>query len=106
MVRSNYSPKGMIGLMDMLQSLSKQKPGAVELMFATHPMGEERYKTVVETVNSKYKSALNQPLYRERYMDNTARLRAQKEAIEEMQKEKKKWESATTAKPTPISEKL
>jgi predicted Zn-dependent protease len=90
MVRSNYSPKGMIGLMDMLQSLSKHKPSAVELMFATHPMGEERYKTVVETVNSKYKSALNHPLYRERYMDNTARLRAQKEAIEEMQKGEKK----------------
>jgi len=85
MVRSNYSPQGMIGLMEMLQSLSKHKPGAIELMFATHPMGEERYKTVVETVNSKYKSALNRPLYRERYMDNTARLRAQKEAIEEMQ---------------------
>jgi predicted Zn-dependent protease len=85
MVRSNYSPEGMIGLMEMLQSLSKQKPGAIELMFATHPMGEERYRTVVETVNSKYKSALNRPLYRERYMDNTARLRTQKEAIEEMQ---------------------
>jgi predicted Zn-dependent protease len=85
MVRSNYSPQGMIGLMEMLQSLSKHKPGTIELMFATHPMGEERYKTVVETVNSNYKSALNGPLYRERYMDNTARLRAQKEAIEEMQ---------------------
>lgn len=85
MVRSNYSPQGMIGLMEMLQSLSKHKPGAIELMFATHPMGEERYKTVVETVNSKYKPALNRPLYRERYMDNTARLRTQKEAIEEMQ---------------------
>ena len=85
MVRSDYNPKGMIGLMEMLQNLSKRKPGAIELMFATHPMGEERYKTVVQTVNSKYKSALNRSLYRERYMDNTTRLRALKGPIEEMQ---------------------
>lgn len=48
-------------------------------------MSAERYQTVVQSAEAKYKSAKNQPLYRERYMDNTARLRAQKGAIEEMQ---------------------
>ncbi len=72
--------------MDLLQSLGKHKPNAMELMFATHPMSEERYKTAVNTANTKYKSAQKQPLYRERYMDNTVRLRAKKGAIEEMQK--------------------
>ena len=85
-VKSGYSSEGMVGLMDLLNSLGKHKPSAIELMFATHPMSAERYQTVVQSAAGKYKSAKSQPLYRERYMDNTARLRAQKGAIEEMQK--------------------
>jgi len=86
MVKAGYNPKGMVGLMDMLRSLNKNKPSAIELMFATHPMSDERYDTAVKTARKDYSSAANLSLYRERYMDNTARLRAQKEAIEEMQK--------------------
>jgi predicted Zn-dependent protease len=86
MVSTGYGSQGFVGLMDILQSLGKHKPNAIELMFATHPMSEERYKTAVNTANTKYKSAQKQPLYRERYMDNTAGLRAKKGAIEEMQK--------------------
>jgi tetratricopeptide (TPR) repeat protein len=52
-------------------------------------MSEERYQTAVKTVHSKYKSAENLPLYRERYMDKTAKLRRLKGAIEEMQKGEK-----------------
>ena len=85
MVRGNYNTKGMVGLMDMLRSLSKRKPNAIELMFATHPMSEERYRTVVETSAAKYQSAKSFPVHRERYMDHTAKLRAMKGAIEEMQ---------------------
>jgi len=85
MVRSNYNTEGMVGLMDVLRSLSKHKPNALELMFATHPMSDERYKTAVETAGTKYESAKDFPLHRERYMDHTAKLRAKKGAIEEMQ---------------------
>jgi len=89
MFRARYSSKGMIGLMDMLKGLSKYKPSTIELMFATHPMSEERYQTAVETSRSKYKSAEVFPLYRERYMDHTAKVRALKPAIEEMQEGEK-----------------
>jgi len=85
MVRNNYNAKGMVGLMDVLRSLSKHKPNALELMFATHPMSDERYKTAVETAATKYESAKDFPLHRERYMDHTAKLRSMKGAIEEMQ---------------------
>jgi predicted Zn-dependent protease len=85
-VKSGYSSEGMVGLMDMLNSLGKHKPSAMELMFATHPMSAERYQTVVRSAATKYSAAKGQPLYRERYMDHTAGLRAQKGAIEEMQK--------------------
>jgi len=86
MVKTGYSPKGMVGLMDILRSLSKQKPSAIELMFATHPMSDERYQTAVETSQTKYPSAQNLPVHRERYMDNTARLCSIKRVIEEMQR--------------------
>ncbi len=85
MVRSTYNAKGMVGLMDMLRSLSKRKPNAIEMMFATHPMSDERYQTAVETVEMKYQPAKNFPVHRDRYMDRTAKLRAMKGAIEEMQ---------------------
>ena len=85
MVRSTYNAKGMVDLMDMLRSLSKRKPNAIEMMFATHPMSDERYQTAVETVEMKYQSAKNFPVHRDRYMDHTAKLRAMKGAIEEMQ---------------------
>jgi predicted Zn-dependent protease len=86
MVRSGYNPQGMVGLMDILRGLSKHKPSALELMFATHPMSDERYRTVVKSAATQYASAREYPLYRDRYMDHTAGLRSIKGAIEEMQK--------------------
>jgi len=86
MVKAGYGPKGMVGLMEMLQSLSKSKPSTIELMFATHPMSDERYQSAVKNSQTKYASAQNLPLNRERYMDHTARLRAMKGTIEELQK--------------------
>ena len=86
MVHSGYSSQGMVGLMKMLQSMGKHQPGAIELMFATHPMSEERFQTAVQTAETKYKAAEKNPVHRERYMDHTAALRNRKNAIEEMQK--------------------
>jgi tetratricopeptide (TPR) repeat protein len=54
-------------------------------MFATHPMSDERYQTAVQTASTKYAAARGLPLHRERYMDNTARLRAISGALREMQ---------------------
>jgi predicted Zn-dependent protease len=86
MVRAGYNPNGFVGLMDMLRSTSKHKPSAIELMFSTHPMSDERYRTAVKTVQTKYRHAQNLPFYRERYMDHTVKLRAMKGAIEAIQK--------------------
>jgi predicted Zn-dependent protease len=86
MAKNEYNAEGFVGLMDVLRGLSKHKPGAIELMFATHPMSDERYRTAVEAVQSQYRSTKNSPLYRDRYMDHTAALRAKKGAIEAMQK--------------------
>lgn len=86
MVKNGYGASGFVELMDILRSMSKHKPSAIELMFATHPMSDERYQTAVDAVNHQYASKKDLPLYRNRYMDHTAKLRAIKEAIEAMQK--------------------
>jgi predicted Zn-dependent protease len=89
MVGAGYGSQGFVGLMDMLNSMSKHKSTTVDLLFATHPMSQERYDTAVQTANTKYQAALKGPLQRERYMDHTAGLRAKKGAIEEIQKGEK-----------------
>jgi predicted Zn-dependent protease len=86
MAKADYNADGFIGLMDMLRGMSKHKPSAIELMFATHPMSDERYQTTVSAVNKQYASRQGLPLHRDRYMDHTANLRAIKGAIEAMQK--------------------
>ena len=100
MVGAGHGSQGFVGLMEMLNSMSKHKSSTVDLLFATHPMSQERYDTAVQAANTKYKSALKGPLNRERYMDHTAGLRAQKGAIKKIQdgqKEmaKKKYDAAS-----------
>jgi predicted Zn-dependent protease len=89
MVGAGYGSKGFVGLMDMLNGMSKHKSSTVDLLFATHPMSQERYDTAVQAANTKYQSALKGPLDRERYMDHIAGLRAQKGAIQEIQEGEK-----------------
>lgn len=85
MVKAGYNPGGQTDLMDMLRNMSRKKPNAIELMFATHPMGEERYQSSLSKMASMPENSKALPYYRERYMDNTAGLRAISKAIEEMQ---------------------
>lgn len=106
MVKAAYNSRGMVELMDMLRSLSKSKPGATELMFATHPMSDERYQTAVTNSRSRYQSAQNLPMYRERFMDHTSRLRSIKGALEEMQKGEQEMGPKNMRRPKPTSEML
>ncbi len=86
MVQSGYSTQGFVGLMEMLNSLSKNKSGATNLLFSTHPMSDERFRAAQENARTKYQASQSLPLNAERYMDNTSRLRQIKDAIEAMQK--------------------
>jgi predicted Zn-dependent protease len=84
MAAAGYDPQGFVGLMDMLRTLNKEQPNAVQLMFSTHPMSDERYQSAVQATRTQYPQARGS-LYRERYMDQTADLRRQRGAIEAMQ---------------------
>jgi predicted Zn-dependent protease len=85
MTKTGYSPEGMVGLMELLNTMSKHKPGVVETMFATHPMSSERYQTAMTAADTTYQSMKKLPLNRDRYMEKTAKLRRDKKAIEAMQ---------------------
>jgi predicted Zn-dependent protease len=85
MTRTGYGPQGMVGLMDMLNSMSKHQASATELLFATHPMSSERYQTAVSEATKDYQKFNGQPLHRDRYMDHIAGLRKIKGAVKKMQ---------------------
>lgn len=85
MVRGEYTPQGMVGLMELLMSLSDHKPNVIEMMFATHPMSAERLDTAKSRMTTSYADKTGLPDYRERYMDMTASLRRIQPAIEAMQ---------------------
>ncbi len=85
MTRVDQNPQGMVGLMDMLRNLSTYKPNAIEMMFSTHPMSEERYQIAVQSADTKYTSFKDRPVNRDRYMDYTAGVRKLGPAIEAMQ---------------------
>ena len=85
MAEGGYNPEGFVGLMKMLNAMSRHGASAFELMFATHPMSQERYDTAVAEA-ARYPRAKKKTLYKERYMDRTAALRAMAGAIENMQK--------------------
>ncbi len=86
MTRAEHNPDGCRGVMDVLRKLQRDEPNVIELMFATHPMSEERYQTAVQAIREKYQFAKDYPLGREAFLDQTARVRAQQGAIERFQK--------------------
>ncbi len=85
MTRTGYTPQGMVGLMEVLLENGHRKPSAIEMMFSTHPMSEERHQTAIDQSRKTYSNMLSAPANRERYMDNTAGLRKIKDAITAMQ---------------------
>jgi predicted Zn-dependent protease len=85
MVRGGYSSQGMVDLMEMLNDMNKRQLNAAELLFATHPMSDERYRTSVQAATARYASSRSNPIHRERYLDHTAALRRRQTAIQALQ---------------------
>jgi predicted Zn-dependent protease len=86
MTRTGYNPSGMVGLMQVLLQNNKHKPSAVEVMFSTHPMSEDRLAWAKKAAKEKYSKLHNAPVHKERFMDMTTSLRKNKTAISLMQK--------------------
>ncbi|MFU8780305.1 MAG: M48 family metalloprotease [Kiritimatiellia bacterium] len=85
MVAAGYAPVGMVSLMDVLRSMQRRKPNALEMMFATHPMSEERYQTAIRGSQQRDAAHAGAETGRARYMDMTASIRAQKSMLSALQ---------------------
>jgi hypothetical protein len=85
MVRTGYGPEGFAGLMDMLRSLSKHNPSTIELMFSTHPMSDERYRTAITAIDTTYASAKGDRCTGSATWTTPPRLRRDKRSIETIQ---------------------
>ncbi len=101
MVKAGYPSKGFVGLMEMLNSLHKEKPSSAQVLFSTHPMSTERLTSAVQRQNGIYLNSQDLSLNRERYMDSIASLRAKKTGIELLQQgenhlSKKEYDKAQT----------
>jgi predicted Zn-dependent protease len=81
-VKAGYPSRGFVGLMEVLDSLHKQKPSSVQVLFSTHPMSHERLSAARQRNFSQYRDTEKYPLNRERYMDNIVSLRNKKKSIE------------------------
>ena len=86
MNRAGYNPGGMADLMELLNNESRAKPNALELMFSTHPMSSERLANARQAMQTTYQESSRRPRQKERYMDNTARLRTLRPVIAAEQK--------------------
>ncbi|HKL81701.1 MAG TPA: M48 family metalloprotease [Desulfobacter sp.] len=85
MARSGYNSKGFTGLMEMLNEMNTTKPNSTQMLFATHPMSRERLDSARNRDSETYRNTHSLDLYRDRYMDHTANLRAQKALIAKLQ---------------------
>ncbi len=86
MVRIGANPLGMAQLMELLVALSQRKPSALEVLFSTHPMSDERRDTAQRKIQSTYASLTSREVQRDRYLDAIAPLRRIQPALEAFQK--------------------
>ena len=83
---AGYDPQGLVGLMDILRNLNQRRPNAIEVMFSTHPMSDERYRDASRRAQRMADPALDMKTGRERYMDHTVSVREAGDAIRAMQR--------------------
>jgi len=89
MVKAGYPSNGFVGLMQMLQSLNKEKPNSAQVLFSTHPMSSERLAAAQFRNQGIYKMSNASKDNRDRYMDNIASLRSKKKGIALLQQGEK-----------------
>nr|WP_321403782.1 M48 family metalloprotease [uncultured Desulfobacter sp.] len=102
MAQSGYNSRGFTGLMEMLNALNTSKPSTTQMLFATHPMSRERLDAAMDRDNGIYRDTHALSLYRDRYMDHTAALRAIRPMIVKLQEAdkflaKEQYDQAETA---------
>jgi predicted Zn-dependent protease len=57
MTRAGYNPWGMVGLLDVLYSLSESEPGSLAELFQTHPVTSKRIAEAKEIIAAEHPKA-------------------------------------------------
>lgn len=86
MVVGQQNPNGMVRLMGILRKLSKQNPSLLQKMFTSHPMTQERYETALNATQNLHSQHKHRPIFKERFMDHTASIRAIEATISALKK--------------------
>ncbi len=89
MIKAGYPSTGFVGLMEMLDSLHKDKPNSAQILFSTHPMSDERLAAATAREKGVYSQSNKSSDHRQRYMDKTASLRAKRKGISLLQEGEK-----------------
>lgn len=84
-VKAGYSPQGMLETQRVLLALQKSKPGAVEKLFASHPMSAERLATAEGQVAKLPAELRDRPLKVEPYKVAVERVVADRPAWDAVQ---------------------
>ena len=79
-VAAGYSPRGMIETHRALLSMQTKQPGAIERMFASHPMSAERLATAEQRVAALAPEVRERPLQVAAYRRATAGVAAERPA--------------------------
>ena len=79
-IKAGYSPRGMVETQKVLLSLQQQRPGAIERMFASHPMSAERLATAERRVAALAPEVRDRPLKVAPYREATSRIAAERPA--------------------------
>jgi predicted Zn-dependent protease len=80
-VAAGYPASGMTDLHGLLLRQDKQQPSLLATMFSSHPMSAERVANAQRLAQSQFADSQKRSPQRERYMDQTARMRAIKPTI-------------------------
>lgn len=100
MTAAGYPAEGMVGLHQMLVDMHGAKPSALQTMFSSHPMSEERRDTARQRADTEFAATRSRSARRERYMDHTAGVRKLKPVIDAC----KNGEEAMSAKKLAVAQ--
>ena len=85
-VAAGYPASGLVRLHQTLLRGEQEQPSLLAAMFSTHPMTAERVQTAQRLAQEQFPASAGLSPQRERYMDQTARLRALKPCIQACQR--------------------
>jgi len=84
MVRAGYNPKGMVGLMEVLESEHKEEPNFIERMFASHPMTADRLQEARREIAAVPTEVRDRPFRKQVYLEHTRHVRESRPAYDRL----------------------